>query len=115
MQVTAEQAKRLMHIKAHLDNGFDVDQLAGHVRNGTGNPRAWLMSLASHAEASARQDGKRVRVEVAPVSQVRDECPSRSGFVTEVSPVYSGSSQVPAKIEVVYWIDRQRVVQTFRN
>lgn len=53
MQVTAEQAKRLMHIKAHLDNGFDVDQLVGHVRNGTGNPRACLMSLASHAEASA--------------------------------------------------------------
>lgn len=46
-------SKRIAHIKKHLEIGFQVDQLIHNVENNLGNPRACLMSLSSHGEASA--------------------------------------------------------------
>jgi hypothetical protein len=46
-------AKRIAHIRSHLDVGFKLDQLVRNIENNLGNPRACVISLSGHAEASA--------------------------------------------------------------
>jgi hypothetical protein len=47
------QVKRIAHIRSHLDAGFELDQLVHNIENTLGDPRACVMSLSGHAEASA--------------------------------------------------------------
>jgi len=51
-ELSPERVKRIAHIKSHLDGGFKLDQLVRNIENGLGNPRACVMSLSRHAEAS---------------------------------------------------------------
>ena len=51
-ELSPERVKRIAHIKSHLDVGFKLDQLVRNIENGLGNPRACVMSLSRHAEAS---------------------------------------------------------------
>ena len=49
-------AKRIAHIRAHLDLGFTQERLVNatnNIRNGLGSPKGSAMSLANHAEAKA--------------------------------------------------------------
>jgi len=85
--------------------GYEGGHLIGSLFGGAGEKINLVPQLTSvnrvdyrameRAWAEAIREGKQVKV--------------------EVSPVYSGVSQVPTKIEVIYWIDGQRAVQTFRN
>ena len=45
--------RRLAHVKSHLDQGFNLDNLIHNITTGRGNPAACVMGLASHAQASA--------------------------------------------------------------
>ena len=51
-ELSPERVKRIAHIKSHLDVEFKFDQLVRNIENGLGNPRACVMSLSRHAEAS---------------------------------------------------------------
>ncbi|KQY89264.1 DNA/RNA non-specific endonuclease [Pelomonas sp. Root1444] len=85
--------------------GYEGGHLIGSLFGGAGEKINLVPQLTSvnrgeyrameRTWAEAIRDGKQVKV--------------------EVSPVYAGGSQVPTKIEVIYWIDGQRAVQTFRN
>jgi len=46
-------AKRIAHIRSHLEGGFNLEQLVNNVEKGLGDPLACVMSLARHAMASA--------------------------------------------------------------
>ncbi|KPW83827.1 Immunity protein 49 [Pseudomonas congelans] len=50
----SEKAKiRLDHIRCHLNEGYDVDQIVGLIKSGSGDVRACVNSLSSHTFASA--------------------------------------------------------------
>lgn len=53
--LTQRSEVRLRHVESHLEGGCDLDGLLNHVRNGSGNVAACLLSLAGHAEANAMQ------------------------------------------------------------
>ncbi|MGG5224169.1 MULTISPECIES: immunity 49 family protein [Pseudomonas] len=50
----SEKAKvRLDHIRYHLNEGYDVDQIVGLIKSGSGDVRSCVNSLSLHALASA--------------------------------------------------------------
>ena len=53
MGISAKAKKRLIHIKSHLEAGFNRDEKILNIKNGTGNLPACASGLSSHALASA--------------------------------------------------------------
>lgn len=50
---TEHAAKRVVHVESHLDGGFDIDEMIFYIESNTGNPKACLLGLSSHALARA--------------------------------------------------------------
>ena len=50
--MNVERERRLLHIKKHLANGFDVDKLVMYVQQGMGSPINCVGLLSSHAFAN---------------------------------------------------------------
>ena len=50
-ELDQRRARRIAHVKSHLDGGFNLDLLVRNVENGFPNARVSLMALSAHAQA----------------------------------------------------------------